>query len=70
MRGIVLLTNLLVLGLAYYFASFIGLLVALGVTLLLVVGFFALSMAKNDAYESKALKRAMGRNTTFLGKLF
>ena len=40
------------------------------VLLYVVVGFFALSMAKNDAYESKALKRAMGRNTTFLGKLF
>jgi hypothetical protein len=70
MRAIVLLANLLVLGLAYYFGSFMWLLAALGVTMLLAVGFFALSMARTDAYESKDMKRAMGRNTTLLGRLF
>ena len=70
MRAIVLLANLLVLGLAYRFGSFIWLGIALGVTLVLVAGFFALSMARTDAYESKGMKRAMGRNTTLLGRLF
>jgi len=69
MRALILLGNLLVLGLAYWFGSLSGLLIALAACLVFVAAAFWLSMARGEARESKAIKRAMGRNTTLMGKL-
>ncbi|HEY2256213.1 MAG TPA: hypothetical protein VGI11_11285 [Variovorax sp.] len=69
MRAVILLVNIAALGLAWYFASFVGLMIAVGVCVILTAGIFAFSMAKTDARESKDMKRAMGRNTTLLGRL-
>jgi hypothetical protein len=69
MRALILLGNLVVLALAYWLGSFTGLLIGIGVCMVLVVAAFGLSMARAEARESKAIKRAMGRNTTLMGKL-
>jgi MFS superfamily sulfate permease-like transporter len=69
MRAAILLLNLAIFGLAYYFASFLGLVIAVVACVVCAAAFFALSMAKTEARESKAMKRAMGRNTTLLGRL-
>ncbi|MDM0104508.1 hypothetical protein QTH97_06165 [Variovorax sp. J22R24] len=70
MRAIILLANIGVLAVAFYLGSLTGLLIAAGVCLVLVAGFFAFSMARTEARESKDMKRAMGRNTTLLAGLF
>jgi hypothetical protein len=69
MRALILLVNIAVMGLAWYFASFAGLMIAAGICVIFVAGIFAFSMAKTEARESKDMKRAMGRNTTLLGRL-
>ncbi|MDM0076564.1 hypothetical protein QTH90_19295 [Variovorax sp. J2P1-59] len=70
MRAIILLANLGVLALAYYLGSWMGLLIAAGVCVVLVAAFFVFSMARLEARESKDTQRAMGRSSTFLGGLF
>lgn len=70
MRAVVFLLNLAVLALAFRFASFTGLAIAAFACVILSAAVFAFSMAKTDARESKDIKRAMGRNTTLLGRLF
>ena len=70
MRAIILLANIGVLALAFYLGSWMGLLIAAGVCVVLVAAFFVFSMATSEARESKDVQRAMGRNSTFLGGLF
>jgi hypothetical protein len=69
MRALILLVNIGVLAGAWYFASFVGLMIGAGVCVILAAGIFAFSMARTEARESKDIKRAMGRNTTLLGRL-
>jgi uncharacterized ion transporter superfamily protein YfcC len=70
MRTFVLLVYFGVMALAFYFGSLTGLLIAAGICIVMVAGFFVFSMARNEARESKDMQRAMGRNTTFLAGLF
>jgi hypothetical protein len=69
MRAIVLLANLGLLALAYHFGSLAGLLIAAALCVAIVAGFFLFSMARSESLESKDMRRAMGRSTTFLGGL-
>lgn len=69
MRAFVFLVNIAVLGLAWYFWSLVGMLIAAGVCVLLVAAVFAFSIARSESLESKDMKRRMGRNTTLLGRL-
>lgn len=69
MRAIVFLANLCVLGLAWWWGSFTGLLIAAAICIAAVAGFFAVSMARTEARESRTMQRNMGRNTTFLARL-
>ena len=70
MRAIVLLANIGVLALAFYLGSWIGVLIATGICSVLVAVFFLFSTARTEARESKDMKKAMGRDTTFLAGLF
>jgi uncharacterized membrane protein YedE/YeeE len=70
MRTFILLAYLGVLALAFYFGSLMGLLIAAGICVVLVAGFFVFSTAKIESRESKDVQKAMGRNSTFLGGLF
>lgn len=69
MRALILLLNFVVIAAGYYFASLLGLLIALGVCVALCAVAFVFSTSLTDARESKELKRAMGRNTTIHGRL-
>ncbi|MBO9515221.1 MAG: hypothetical protein J7549_13985 [Variovorax sp.] len=69
MRAIVLLANLGALALAFYFGSFIGLLVAAVLCIAIGAGFFMFSTSRSESLESKEMRRTMGRSTTFLGGL-
>lgn len=69
MRAAILLANICVLALAWWFGSLTGLLIAAAVCFVFIAGVFALSMAKTEARESKDMQRSMERNTTFLGRL-
>lgn len=70
MRALILFANIAILGLAWYFGSLTGVLIAAGLCVIVVAGVFAFSMARTEARESKDMQRAMGRNTTFLAGLF
>lgn len=69
MRAIVLILNIAVLVVAWWAASLTGVLIAAALCFVLVAGFFAFSMAKTEARESRQMQRAMGRNTSFLAEL-
>lgn len=69
MRPIILLANLCILAVAFYFGSLTGLLVAGAVCIAIVAGFFMFSTARTESLESKEMRRTMGRSTTFLGGL-
>ena len=69
MRAIVLLANIGLLALAFYFGSLAGLLIATAVCVAVVAGLFVFSMSRSESLESKDMRRAMGRNTTLLGGL-
>lgn len=69
MRATILFVNICVVALAYWLGSFMGLLIAGALCLLITAGVFALSMARTEARESKGMQRSMGRNTTFLARL-
>ena len=69
MRAFILILNVAVLVIAWWAASLTGLLVAAGLCFVLVAGFFAFSMARTEARESRQMQRAMGRNTSFLAEL-
>jgi len=69
MRAIVLLANIGLLALAFYFGSLAGLLIATAVCVAVVAGLFLFSMSRGESLESKGMRRAMGRSTTFLGGL-
>jgi|UPI0004855866 hypothetical protein len=70
MRTLCLLANFVVLAVAFYFGSLLGLAIALGICVVLVTLFFIFSTATSEARESKRIQREMGRSTTFLGGLF
>ncbi|VTU26268.1 MULTISPECIES: hypothetical protein [unclassified Variovorax] len=70
MRAIILLANIAVLAIAFWLASFTGLLIAGVLCFVLIAAVFALSMARTEARESRDMQRAMGRNTTFLAGLW
>jgi hypothetical protein len=70
MRATLLLANIGILALAYWLGSITGFLIAGAVCFVFIAGVFAFSMAKTEARESKDMQRSMGRNTTFLGRLF
>ncbi|MBO9650598.1 MAG: hypothetical protein J7605_19000 [Variovorax sp.] len=69
MRALLLLVNLGLLALAFYFGSLAGLLIAVALCIAIVAGFFLFSMSRAESLESKDMRRAMGRSTTFLGEL-
>ncbi|MBB3177619.1 hypothetical protein [Variovorax sp. Sphag1AA] len=69
MRALLLLANLGLLALAFYFGSLAGLLIAVALCIAIVAGFFLFSMSRAESLESKDMRRAMGRSTTFLGGL-
>ncbi|SEA88650.1 hypothetical protein [Variovorax sp. YR216] len=69
MRAIVLLANFGLLALAFYFGSLAGLLIAAALCIAIVAAFFLFSMSRSESLESKDMRRAMGRSTTFLGGL-
>ena len=69
MRALVLLANLGLLALAFYFGSLAGLLIATALCVAIVAGFFLFSMSRSESLESKNMRRTMGRSTTFLGGL-
>ncbi|MDM0012789.1 hypothetical protein QTH87_10140 [Variovorax sp. J22P168] len=70
MRAILLLLNIAVIAAAYYLAGITGLVIAALVCFALIAGAFVFSMARADSQESSEMRRAMGRNTTFLAGLF
>jgi hypothetical protein len=70
MRALVLFANIAVLAIAFWLASFTGLVIAAALCFVLIAAAFALSMAKTEARESRDMQRAMGRNTTFLAGLW
>ena len=69
MRAIVLLANLGLLALAFYFGSLAGLLIVAGVCVAVVACLFLFSMSRSESLESKEMRRSMGRITTLLGGL-
>ncbi|RZL90284.1 MAG: hypothetical protein EOP82_16165 [Variovorax sp.] len=69
MRAFVLLLDLAVLALAYWLGSFLGVLIAAVLSLVLAGLTFWFSMARKEARESREMQRQMGRNTTFLSGL-
>lgn len=69
MRALLLVVNLGLLALAFYFGSLAGLLIAVALCIAIVAGFFLFSMSRAESLESKDMRRAMGRSTTFLGGL-
>jgi hypothetical protein len=70
MRALAFLANIAVIAVAYYFGSWTGLLIALAVCVTLVAAFLVFSTDKTEAGESRKMRKAMGRNTTFLAGLF
>jgi hypothetical protein len=70
MRAIVLLTNIAVMAVAFWLASFTGLLIAAVLCFVLMGAVFALSMARTEARESRDMQRTMHRNTSFLAGLW
>ena len=69
MRAIVLLANIGLLSLAFYYGSLAGLLIACAVCVAVIACLFVFSMSRGESLESKDMRRAMGRSTTFLGGL-
>jgi len=70
MRALAFLANIGVIAVAYYFGSWTGLLIALAVCVALVAAFLVFSTDKTESKESRKMRKAMGRNTTFLAGLF
>jgi len=69
MRALILLSSVSLLALAYALGSFSGLLIAALLSIVIGALSFVFSTASTEARESRAMQRAMGRNTTFLAKL-
>jgi hypothetical protein len=70
MRAITLLASIGIVAVAFYLGSWTGLLIAVAVCVALVAGLFVLSTDKTESVESREMRKAMGRNTTFLAGLF
>jgi hypothetical protein len=70
MRALAFLANIGVIAVCFYFGSWTGLLIALAVCAALVAAFLVLSTDRNESKESRKMRKAMGRNTTFLAGLF
>jgi hypothetical protein len=70
MRALVIIANIGLIAAAFYFGSWAGLLIALAVCIALIGAFLAFSTDKVEARESREMRKAMGRNTTFLAGLF
>ncbi|MBT2302306.1 hypothetical protein J7E70_17740 [Variovorax paradoxus] len=69
MRAILLLASIVILGLAWWLGSFVGLMIAVGACFALAAASFVFSRARKEARESKDMQRAFGRSTTILAGL-
>jgi hypothetical protein len=69
MRILLLLASIAVPVTAWWLGSFTGLLIAVGACFAMSAAVFAFSMAGKEARESKQMRRASGRSTTFLAGL-
>lgn len=66
---LLLVLNFCVLGLGYLLGSLIGLFILMGICVLAMVGVIAFATVVEAPDKSKALNRAFGLDTTFLGTL-
>jgi hypothetical protein len=69
MRAIIVLAYIGIVVLGFCFGALTGMLVTAAVSLLLIAGLFLFSTDRREAMESREMRRAMGRNTTFLAGL-